>query len=167
MAIYKTHIILHEISISHLRKISDKYLLWNRGVWCSFHNTYQTFLAPCIRCTNHLCDFCLLADVNPHITTPEGRYNFKINSYWPIVTSSIHEPVASYCDATMIPWFLWTLSYHNGADVSVLRKLWNKHVSVMQSFSSFIIDRICWAVNNGFDHLAAARQHENYALFGH
>ena len=32
------------------------YLLWNRGARRSLHNTYQIFLAPCIRCTDYLCD---------------------------------------------------------------------------------------------------------------
>ena len=42
-----------------------------------------------------------------------------------------------------------------------------KYTSVMSSFSSFIIDKICGAVNNDFDNLAAAGQHENYARFWH
>ena len=63
------------------------YLRRNRGAWHSFHNTHQTFLAPCIRCINHLCDSYRLVDVNPHFTTPGCWYGFKLNSCWPIVTS--------------------------------------------------------------------------------
>ena len=63
------------------------YLLWNRGVWRFFHDSYLTIEVQGIRCTNHLHDFCPLTDVNPHFTTPGCRYYFKINSWWP-----------SYCD---------------------------------------------------------------------
>ena len=46
-------------------------LIWNRGAWRSVHNANQTFLVPCIRCTDHLCDSCRLTGINP---------NFQINS---------------------------------------------------------------------------------------
>ena len=35
-----------------------RYLLWNRGFWCSLNNTYLIFPTLCIWCTNHLCDSC-------------------------------------------------------------------------------------------------------------
>ena len=41
-----------------------------------------------------------------------------------------------------------------------------KCTSVMSSFSTFITERICGAVNNSFDHIAV-RQHENYVRFWH
>ena len=88
-----------------------RYLLWNRGVWCFFHDTYLTIEVQRIRCTNHLHDSPPLTDVNPHFTAPGCRYYFKINSRWPIVTSSTHGPVASYCDVTMAHFshgYLWT-----------------------------------------------------------
>ena len=78
-----------------------RYLLWNRGVWRFFHDTYLTIEVQGIRCTNHLHDFCPLTDVNPHFTAPGCRYYFKINTWWSIVTSSTHGPAASYCDVTM------------------------------------------------------------------
>ena len=71
-----------------------RYLLWNRGVWRFFHDTYHTIEVQGIRCTHHLNHFCLLTDVNPHFTSPGCRYYFKINSWWPIVTSSTHGPAA-------------------------------------------------------------------------
>ena len=89
------------------------YLLWNRGARRFFHDTYLTIEVQGIRCTNHLHDSCSLTDVNPHFTAPGCRYYFKINSWWPIVTSSTHGPAASYCDCdvTMIHCshgYLWT-----------------------------------------------------------
>ena len=78
-----------------------RYLLWNRGVWRFFHDTYLTIEVQGIRCTNHLHDSCPFTDVNPHFTAPGCLYYFKINSSWPIVTSSTHGPDASNCDVTM------------------------------------------------------------------
>ena len=46
------------------------------------------------------------------------RYHFKINSWWPIVTSSTHGPDASYCDVTMAHCshgYLWTHDVEVGA----------------------------------------------------
>ena len=34
------------------------YLLWNRGAWRFFHDTYLTIEVQGIRCTNHLHDSC-------------------------------------------------------------------------------------------------------------
>ena len=90
---------------------NTRYLLWNRGARRFFHDTYLTIEVQGIRCTNHLHDSCPLTDVNPHFTAPGCRYYFKINSWWPIVTSSTHGPAASYCDVTMIHCshgYLWT-----------------------------------------------------------
>ena len=85
-------------------------ILWNRGFWRSLNNTYPIFLAPCIRCTYHLCDSCDLTDVNPHFipsllrkiqnVDPLWRHRYKsrppaiVASQWPIVPA----------------WLLWTLS---------------------------------------------------------
>ena len=79
------------------------YLRWNRGAWHSIHNIHQTFIAPCIRCTNHLCDVCRLIDVNPHFTAPGCQYYFKITSCWTIVRSKKYEPLL----ATVTPQ--WTI----------------------------------------------------------
>ena len=57
------------------------YLLWNRGAWCPLNNTFQTFLALCIRRTDHLCDSCALSDTAPD--------EFSI------------EPAAGNCDVTV------------------------------------------------------------------
>ena len=73
-----------------------RYLLWNRGLWRSMNNTYPLFLTPCIRCTNHL--FLWLnwrKSTSYPVTAPND------SKCWPIVTSSIQEPVASNCDVTM------------------------------------------------------------------
>ena len=64
-----------------------RYLLWNRGAWRFFHDTYLTIEVQGIRCTNHLHDSCPFTDVTPHFTAPGCRFYFKINSRWPIVTS--------------------------------------------------------------------------------
>ena len=88
-----------------------RYFLWNRGARLFFLDTYLTIKVQGIRCTNHLHDSCPLTDVNTHFTAPGCRYYFKINSWWPIVTSSTHGPAASYCDVTMIHCshgYLWT-----------------------------------------------------------
>ena len=77
------------------------YLLWNRGAWHFFHETYLTIEVQGIRCTTHLHDSCPLTHVNPHFTAPGCRYYFKINSLWPIVTSPTHGPPASHCDGTI------------------------------------------------------------------
>ena len=106
-----------------------RYLLWNRGVWRFFHDTYLTIEVQGIRCTNHLHYSCPLTGVNPHFTAPGCRYYFKINSWWPIVTSSTHGPAASYCDVTMAHCshgYLWTHDVEVGAswrDCDNLRSL--------------------------------------------
>ena len=88
-----------------------RYLLWSRGAWRFFHDTYLTIEVQGIRCTNHLHYSFPLTDVNPHFIAHECRYYFKINSWWPIVTSSTHGPAASYCDVIMAHCshgYLWT-----------------------------------------------------------
>ena len=55
-----------------------RYLLWNRGTRCFFHDTYLIIEVQGIRCTNHLHDSWPLTDVNPHFTAPECRYYFKM-----------------------------------------------------------------------------------------
>ena len=47
-----------------------RYLLWNRGAWRFYHDTYLTIEVQGIRCTYHLHDSCPLTDVNPHFTAP-------------------------------------------------------------------------------------------------
>ena len=79
---------------------------------------YLTIEVQGIRCTNHLHDSCLLNDVNPHFTAPGCRYYFKINSWWPIVTSSTHGPAAKYCDSIMAHCshgYLWKHDVEVGA----------------------------------------------------
>ena len=79
-------------------RIRFGYGLWNQSLWRSLNNTYPIFLTPCIRCTNHLCDSCNLTDVNRHFIPSLLR---MVQNCWPIVTSSIQEPVASNCGVTM------------------------------------------------------------------
>ena len=43
-----------------------RYLLWNRGAWRFFHDTYLTIEDQGIRCTDHLHDSCPFTDVNQH-----------------------------------------------------------------------------------------------------
>ena len=59
-----------------------RYLLWNRGFWCSLNNTYPLFLTLCIRCTNHLCDSCDLTDVNPHFIPSLLRMIQNVDLLW-------------------------------------------------------------------------------------
>ena len=117
-----------------------RYLLWNQGLWRSLNNTYPIFLTPCIRCTNHLCDSCDLTDVNRHfypVTAPNG------SKCWPIVTSSIQEPVASNCDVTMTDcsrvvamdaflaqrWGQWFNDFVKDTSVPSFSTLWKKTVT--------------------------------------
>ena len=88
------------------------------------------------------------------------RYSFKMDSCWPIATASRHGRIASYCDVIMTDCCP-VVSME--AFLSQWRWEILKYRSGMPNVSSFIIERICGAVNNGFDHLAAAGQHENYA----
>ena len=107
-----------------------RYLLWNRGAWRFFNDTYLTIEVQGIRCTNHLHDSCPLTDVNPHFTAPGCRYHFKINSWWPIVTSSTLRPAASYCNITMAHCshgYLWT------HDIMA----WDKFISLLGLTSLF------------------------------
>ena len=59
-----------------------RYLLWNRGFWCSLNNTYPIFLTLCIRCTNHLWDSCDLTDVNPHFIPSLLRMIQNVDLLW-------------------------------------------------------------------------------------
>ena len=128
-----------------------RYLRSHRGAWRSFHNTDQTFLVPCIRCTDHLCDSCGLIGVNPHFAAPGCRFDFKIKC-WPIVTSSIQESNAIYSDITVTD-----CSSVVSMDSFLSQWRWGHSVdtSAMTSYSSLIIERICGAVTNGFGNLAA------------
>ena len=89
------------------------YFLWNLCGWRSLNNTYQIFLAPCIRCTDHLCDSCGLTDVNPYCILPLLP---MISKCWPIGTSWIYEPATGNCDITIVvtmdaflPQWCWDL----------------------------------------------------------
>ena len=111
--LYDNPAIIYIINSKNIR-----YLLWNRGAWRFFHDTYLTIEVPGIRCTNHLHESCPFTDVNPHFTAPGCRYYFKINSWRPIVTSYTHGPAASYCDVTMTHGshgYLWTHDVEVGA----------------------------------------------------
>ena len=90
----------HRIYITkHIR-----YLLWDRVT------EVQTLLAPCIRCTDHLCDSCLLTDFDLFWHHWYMSWSLTIvTSQWAIVPT----------------WSLWTLSYQTGVEVSELSGLWN------------------------------------------
>ena len=60
-----TYITIYIIIAKNIR-----YLLWNRGAWRFFHDTYLTIEVKGIRCTHHLHDSCPLTDINPHFTAP-------------------------------------------------------------------------------------------------
>ena len=115
------------IHILYIIAKNMRFLHRNRGAWRSFHNTNQTFLAPCIRCADHLWASCGLTDVNPHFAAPGSWFYFKIKCL-PIVTSFIHEPVAGYCDATM-------------ADCSPRDYHWDQWVNTSVTDAKFFTDQ--------------------------
>ena len=86
------------------------YILWNWGFWRSLNNTYPTFLTPCIRCTNHLCDSWGLIDVNPHfipsllpmIQNVDLLRRHRYKSLPPAIVTSQSQIVSA--------WLLWMLS---------------------------------------------------------
>ena len=57
-----------------------RYLLWNRGVWRFFHDTYLTIEFQGIRCTHHLHDSCPLTDVNPLSPLPGADVISKLTA---------------------------------------------------------------------------------------
>ena len=63
------------------------YLPWKQRAWRYFYNTHHTFLALCIRWTDHLCDFCCLTDANPHFVLSPLPDDFKMHGCSTIVTS--------------------------------------------------------------------------------
>ena len=69
-----------------------RYLLWNPGLWRPLNNTYPIFLTQ---------SFMLFLWLNWRKSTfyPVTAPNYS--KCWPIVSSSIQEPVASNCDVTM------------------------------------------------------------------
>ena len=100
-----------------------RYLLWNRGVWRFFHDMYLTIEVQRIRCTYHSHDSCPLTDVNAHFTALGCQYYFKIDSWWPIVTSSTHGPAATYCSG-----YLWTHDVEVGASWRDCDNLWSSEL---------------------------------------
>ena len=101
---------LSNINIYIIITKNVRYFLWNRGLWRSLNNTYPTFLTPCIRCTNHLCDSCDLIDVNPHfipsllpmIQNADLLWRHRYKSGSPAIVTSQWLMVSA--------WVLWTLS---------------------------------------------------------
>ena len=87
-----------------------RYLLWNRGFWCSLNNTYPIFLTLCIRCTNHLCDSCDLTNVNPHFIPSLLRMIKNVDLLWRHRYKS-RPPAIVMSQWPIFPaWLLWTLS---------------------------------------------------------
>ena len=87
-----------------------RYLLWNRGSWCSLNNTYTIFLTLCIRCTNHLCDSCDLTDVNPHFIPSLLRMIQNADLLWRHRYKSRPPAIVTSQWPIVPPWLLWTLS---------------------------------------------------------
>ena len=90
-----------------------RYLLWNRGAWCSLNNTYQTFLAPCIRCTDHLCDSCALSDINQHhyyncekypLSPLKPRCLVLIEQYLPNISGPVYSVHRSFMWFMCLKW---------------------------------------------------------------
>ena len=86
------------------------YLLWSRGFWRSLNNTYPIFLAPCIRCTNHLRNSCGLIDVNPHFIPPLLPVIQNVDLLWRHRYKSCSPAIAMSQWLIVPAWFLWTLS---------------------------------------------------------
>ena len=86
-----------------------RYLLWNRGAWRSLNNTHLTFLDPCIRCTNHLCDSSDLTDVNPHFIPSLLRKIQNVDLLWRHRYRS-RPPAIVTSQWPIVPvWLLWTV----------------------------------------------------------
>ena len=64
----------------------------------------------------------------------------KCKQLLPIVTPSMHEVSASYCDVNwpiVHIWFLWMLFHHNGVYVSELRRIWCQFLQVSSKIIIF------------------------------
>ena len=86
-----------------------RYLLWNRGFWCSLNNTYPIFLTLCIRCISHLCDSCDLTDVIPHVIPSLPRMSQNVDPLWCHRYKS-RPPAIVTSQWPIVPaWLLWTL----------------------------------------------------------
>ena len=86
-----------------------RYLLWNRGAWRSLNNTHLTFLDPCIRCTNNLCDSCDITDVNPHFIPSLLRKIQNVDLLWRHRYRS-RPPAIVTSQWPIVPvWLLWTV----------------------------------------------------------
>ena len=111
-----------------------------------FHNTYQTFLVPYIRSTDHLCDSCRLTDVSPHFTGPQVLVLFQNKQLLTFcdLMHEMHETAASNCDITMTNCPLVSL------DAFLSNWCWNQCLKVFVKYMympSFSIKLICGAVN--------------------
>ena len=88
-----------------------RYLLWNRGFWCSLNNTYPILLTLCIRCTNHFCDSCDLTDVNPHFIPSLLRLNQNVDLLWRHRYKS-RPPAIVTSQWPIVPaWLQWTHAF--------------------------------------------------------
>ena len=109
LALYKCHIIIIIIIIYIIISENIRYLLWNRGAWRSLNNTHLTFLDPCIRCTNHLCDSSDLTDVNPHFIPSLLRKIQNVDLLWRHRYRS-RPPAIVTSQWPIVPvWLLWTV----------------------------------------------------------
>ena len=63
---YKQLYVVHCSSSKHVKDVWVGIKLYKHSIWRSFNITYQTFMDPCIRHTDHLCDSCRFTDVIPH-----------------------------------------------------------------------------------------------------
>ena len=109
-------------------------------------------MAPCIWCTNHLCDSYSLTDINLHfvpslfpmiskckqLLTWLNYCNF-IDTSWTLEIVMSQWPIFP-------TWYLWCFFYHNCVEVNEFVK----YSSVQKFSSNFITERICGAVNKSF-----------------
>ena len=114
-------------NVNCIYAVSYQYNNWERHPlsqlnvpWCTVHNTYHVIDGLGILCTNHLCDFCRLMGVNLHYIPSPLPVTDTITKCWTSVMLWIYEPADSNYA------IMWTISYHNGVEVSELRRLWNK-----------------------------------------
>ena len=127
-----------------------RYLLWNRGAWPPLNNTHLTFLDPCIRCTNHLCDSCDLTDVNPHFIPSLLRKIQNVDLLWRHRYRS-RPPAIVTSQWPIVPvWLLWTVIFK---DLPRFSTFWKKIYEAVKCLASDVM--IDWqramrtARNNG------------------
>ena len=104
-----------------------------------------TFLAPCIRCIDHLRDSHALSDMNQHLfpallQNVDLLWRHRLTSR-PLATVTSQWP-------NVLAIFLWTLSYCSGVGVSNLMSLCKIHVCAKVLFTEIICGSVDCLAND-------------------